>query len=324
MTHVHGQILAVRSDACISAGATEQRVADGGKPRDADQRPAEDYRHGQVVTRHTPVIPRLPHGFPILDDVQAAPLADGDNEGTRFRDERAQPCWFAFTGAWPAHSSIAFLLAASNAILMMFSIHAPGSVMNFRVSAMAAAISSSVISRDAPALYPRPHAHCRSLSMYDGSRCFCASISLLMMLIRFLRFVVECRFDSYAQVDGLLPSGLVAEHIRLGRRLAAQARYGQGVECLLGEINRFGHGSVLPFDVMDFMQHRFAGGDEYAEHTASVMAAPVKVEQDGMALTPLVDADGGDWDGFDQIGVSILAAVLDGDGFFHASSLSVV
>ena len=169
MTHVHGQILAVRSDACISAGATEQRVADGGKPRDAGQRPAEDYRHGQVVTRHTPVIPRLPHGFPILDDVQAAPLADGDNEGTRFRDERAKPCWFAFTGAWPAHSSIAFLLAASNAILMMFSIHAPGSVMNFRVSAMAAAISSSVIPRDAPALYPRPHAHCRSLSMYDGS-----------------------------------------------------------------------------------------------------------------------------------------------------------
>ena len=92
MTHVHGQILAVRSDACISAGATEQRVADGGKPRDAGQRPAEDYRHGQVVTRHTPVIPRLPHGFPILDDVQAAPLADGDNEGTRFRDERAKPC----------------------------------------------------------------------------------------------------------------------------------------------------------------------------------------------------------------------------------------
>ena len=73
-----------------------------------------------------PVIPRLPHGFPILDDVQAAPLADGDNEGTRFRDERAKPCWFAFTGAWPAHSSIAFLLAASNAILMMFSNHARG------------------------------------------------------------------------------------------------------------------------------------------------------------------------------------------------------
>lgn len=64
------------------------------------------------------------------------------------------------------------------------------------------------------------------------------------------------------------------------------------------------------------MQHRFAGGDEYAEHTAAVMASPVKVEQDGMALTPLVDADGGDWDGFDQIGVSILTAVLDGDGFF--------
>ena len=72
------------------------------------------------------------------------------------------------------------------------------------------------------------------------------------------------------------------------------------------------------------MQHRFAGGDEYAEHTAAVMSSPVKVEQDGMALTSLVDADGGDWDGFDQIGVSILTAVLDGDGFFHASSLSVV
>lgn len=64
------------------------------------------------------------------------------------------------------------------------------------------------------------------------------------------------------------------------------------------------------------MQHRFAGGDEYAEHTAAVMASPVEVEQVGMALTPLVDADGGDWDGFDQIGVSILAEVLDGDGFF--------
>ena len=72
------------------------------------------------------------------------------------------------------------------------------------------------------------------------------------------------------------------------------------------------------------MQHRFAGGDEYAEHTAAVMSSPVKVEQDGMALTPLVDADGGDWDGFDQIGVSILAEVLDGDGFFQAFSLSVV
>ena len=47
------------------------------------------------------------------------------------------------------------------------------------------------------------------------------------------------------------------------------------------------------------MQHRFAGGDEYAEHTAAVMSSPVKVEQDGMALTPLVDADGDDWDGFD-------------------------
>nr|DAG78121.1 MAG TPA: hypothetical protein [Caudoviricetes sp.] len=243
MTHVHGQILAVRSDACISAGATEQRVADGGKPRDAGQRPAEDYRHGQVVTRHTPVIPRLPHGFPILDDVQAAPLADGGHEGTRFRDERAQPCGLAFTGAWPAHPSIAFLLAASNAILMMFSIHAPGSVMNFRVSAMAAAISSSVISRDAPALYPRPHAHCRPLSMYDGSRCFCASISLLMMLIRFLRFVVDCRFDSYAQVERLLPSGLVADDECLGRAVIAESCVGERVEGLLDEINRFGHDS---------------------------------------------------------------------------------
>ena len=72
------------------------------------------------------------------------------------------------------------------------------------------------------------------------------------------------------------------------------------------------------------MQHRFAGGDEYAEHTAAVMSPPVKVEQDGMALTPLIDADGDDWDCFDQIGVSILTALLDGDGFFHASSLSVV
>lgn len=72
------------------------------------------------------------------------------------------------------------------------------------------------------------------------------------------------------------------------------------------------------------MQHRFAGGDEYARHTAAVMASPVEVEQVGMALTPLVDADGGDWDGFDQIGVDILSEVLDGDGFFHAFSLSVV
>ena len=67
------------------------------------------------------------------------------------------------------------------------------------------------------------------------------------------------------------------------------------------------------------MQHRFAGGDEYAEHTAAVMASPVEVEQVGMALTPLVDADGGDWDGFDQIGVNILAAVLDGADSFMLS-----
>ena len=49
--------------------------------------------------------------------------------------------------------------------------------------------------------------------MYDGSRCFCASISLPMMLIC-PRFVVDCRFDSYAQVERFPPSGLVAEHIR--------------------------------------------------------------------------------------------------------------
>ena len=75
--------------------------------------------------------------------------------------------------------------------------------------------------------------------MYDGSRCFCASISLPMMLSRFLRFVVDCRFDSYAQVERLLPSGLVADDERLGRAVIAQARYRQCVERLLDDVNRF-------------------------------------------------------------------------------------
>nr|DAJ99509.1 MAG TPA: hypothetical protein [Caudoviricetes sp.] len=242
MAHVHGQILAVRHDARAAACAAQQWVSYGGQPCDARHWPAQDDGHGQVITLNQPAVPRLPHVFPILDHVQAAAIADGGHEGTRFRDERAQPCGLAFTGAWPAHSPIAFLLAASNAILMMFSNHAPGSVMNFLVSSMAAAISSSVISRDAPALYPCPQAHCRPLSTYDGSRCFCASISLPMMLIC-PRFVVDCRFDSYAQVERLLPSGLVADDERLGRAVIAQARYRQCVERLLDDVNRFDHDS---------------------------------------------------------------------------------
>lgn len=67
-----------------SAHAAQQWVPDGGQPDHARQWAAEDYRHGQVVTLHTSVIPHIPHGFAILDDVQAAPLADSDHKGLDF------------------------------------------------------------------------------------------------------------------------------------------------------------------------------------------------------------------------------------------------